>query len=140
MSLLERIMGLQSPDTVAKSMMMEQQALEEQQAAAEAEIQAQQPQVIINLNVAILEDGQIKVFFNWVNDSKEVATLTGEMLHKLNRGDYIHVFVNLLNSYVEKQIMRKQFISNVMTSWQTEYAKDEEPIVPPRDALRINSE
>jgi hypothetical protein len=133
-SLLERIMGLRNPDTVAKNMMLEQQALAEQAA------ETQQSEVIINLNVAVLEDGQIRIFFNWANDSKEVAALTGELLHKLNQGDYVHMFVNLLNSYVEKQIMRKQFISNIMTSWQTEYAKDEEPIEPPRDALRINSE
>jgi hypothetical protein len=129
MNILERLLGLPQPEITAQSL---------KESVVEAA--GPGPQPIINLNIAVQSDGQVSMLFHWVNDSKSVAELTARLLYRLNTGEYIPTFASLLNGYSERQAISSQFVESVFEFWNKELAREEEPVIKPRNALRANTE
>ena len=93
--------------------------------------------IITTINLAVLPDGSIEIFFTWKEPSEAVARISGELLHKINSGELEQVFVNTLVGYTKQNLLSAKFVNTVFEEWGSHKSSDS-PMVKPMDVLRVN--
>lgn len=95
-------------------------------------------EVLVTLHLEVLRNGNTSINFAWGDDSMPVADVTGQFLNRLCTGGYRKSFEDILGNFANSTVRMTPFIDRVYESWKK--ARNSEPLVKPRNALRANIE
>lgn len=97
--------------------------------------------VVANLNFSLLDTGKVHVGCSWMD--AELAPAYGELLYRVNNGDFIadivQVLLNRSNSSMDEAMSIE--VANIMMSWQSvkEICEDE-PLIKPSEVFAPEEE
>lgn len=94
-------------------------------------------QLVTTINIALLPDGTIQIFYTWKDSSEDVAKLCGEMLYKLNSGELEKACIETLLNYASSEILTSKFVNKVFAEW-AHHKGDKEPVIRPINVLKVN--
>lgn len=92
--------------------------------------------ILTTLTMNVLKNGDTAIYFQWVDNSEEIAEVTAQTLHRLCTGQYKRTFEEILAKLANDNTRLEPFVGNIEKYWKKQNSN--EPIIKPRDALRAN--
>lgn len=95
--------------------------------------------VIANIQFVLLNDGNVKIFCEWVEENMAVAEICGELLHHINSGNLQGSICEVLAQHGIDNVSSQPFIKKVLMTWNKKGSKNK-PLIKPSQVLQTSSD
>jgi len=122
MSWIDKILGVHHP----------QQKDEDSEEKAKTVMELEEASVVA-MQVIIMRDGSMNMFWSWEDDSEDTAHLTAALLDNLTSGRYAPHIVEVLSKYSKDGVASNVFINTIIKHWVA--LKSIDSVISPSNVL-----